>query len=127
MKNKENQKTEEKEFRISFPQRSFYSALVFVIIVAVTIFASIKFFIPEYTELFSKDKEDLIWRDFFLVLFSAPFAYAFVATGICFFVRIFKRLKSYKEGGLIFYLIFYLILGLIGGLIGGLILGLIWA
>ena len=51
--------------------------------------------------------------------------YLLISLTICSIVSMFKKLKSYKEHGLILGLISGLIVGLIVGLIGGLISGLI--
>jgi H+/Cl- antiporter ClcA len=125
---KENEIKEEapKRFKVSFnwePQRrQVYSALIFAGIVVVIYFATIQSFIPEFQEIFSKEKEDVLWRDFWKTLFMGIFAYAFLSTAICFLVRTFKKteLKSYNKKGLIYWLIFGLIFGLIAGLIMGL-------
>jgi len=130
---KENEIKEEapKRFKVSFnwePQRrQVYSALIFAGIVVVIYFATIQSFIPEFQEIFSKEKEDVLWRDFWKTLFMGIFAYAFLSTAICFLVRTFKKteLKSYNKKGLIYWLIFGLMAGLIFGLISGSIIGLI--
>ena len=60
-----------------------------------------------------------------IVLYPLVCEAIFIELSIIFFVSLFKKLKSYDEGGLISELIYCLICGLILGLIFGLIFGLI--
>jgi len=124
----EKQTKHEQEY-LHLPKRSFKYILSTLVLILITIF-SIKILISSWNFLELGDLSQKIFYSYQLMILPLlVFIYVLISLTVCSFVNIFKKLKSYKEegliGGLIEGLIVGLFLGLIGGLIVGLFLGLI--
>jgi hypothetical protein len=105
---------------IVIPKRSVWSVLGLLLLGSFTYLQAIGYVIPGLRMIFNLKKETIQITDIGLI--GVPIiTYILIATMICLTVNIFKKLKSYRENGLIGGLI----VGLIGGLIWSLIIGLI--
>ena len=95
---------------ISFPVRSIWSVVVVVVLIAfMWLEASLYDFSNLSDVIFSK-MENVSMSDFNLMWVSI-IGYVLVGSVLCFSVRIFKELNSYKEEGLIRSLVWGLIAG----------------
>ena len=119
------------EINLHISKRSFYSILIFVTSLILTIGM---FYIIidswKFLELGDLNIENNYQLYSLRIIPLFLIQYIFINLTICSFISIFKKLKSYKEDGLIagviYGLIWVLFVGLIGGLIGELVVGLIW-
>ena len=122
-KEKTIKKHEEEYYHIS-KERVKY--IFFTLILVLLCIGMYNVLISSWNFLGLKYLKQEIFHSYQLVIIpSIVLGYILISLTICSFVSIFKKLKSYKDDGLIYGLIWGLIWGLIGGLIIELILGLI--
>jgi magnesium-transporting ATPase (P-type) len=114
----------------TIPTRSIWSSLVALATIGFTYIQMIGYIIPGFETISKLTKETTTIKEIGLI-WVPVITYLLISFSILMVVRIFKKLKPYKEKGLIWCLVLGLLLGLglfmvgliEGGLIGGCLIG----
>jgi len=106
---------------ITIPTKSIWSSLVAIAIIGFTYIQMIGYIIPGFEKINELTTETTTINNEIGLILVPVTTYLLISFSILMVVRIFKKLKPYKEKGIIWGLIWSPIEGLIHGLIAGII------